>query len=150
MFRHESDDGDIDEDVIEIESEPDEEVEDVEEEEWNVGNEKNAAEITFINPSQIDVNKVVEDTLNLTVDEVVNETAQNAINERMDSRVIDSEELKCDLCIFKTTDKIRFERHKFENHSVRGKYKCIQCLQEFDKRKYFNHHNYKGCNSPED
>ena len=56
----------------------------------------------------------MEETLNLTVDEVVNETAQNAINERMDPRVIDLEELKCDLCIFKTTDKIRFERHKFE------------------------------------
>ena len=142
---------DIIEDVVEIESETDEnheEDDDVEEQEWNVGNEKNAAETTFNNPSQIDVDKVVEDALNLTVDEVVNETAQNAISERMD--VIDSEELKCDLCIFKTTDKIRFQRHKFENHSVKGKYKCIQCLEEFDKRKHFNHHNYKGCNSPED
>jgi hypothetical protein len=71
-------------------------------------------------------------------------------NKNMSSKVVDSEELKCDVCIFKTTDKIRFERHKFENHSVKGKYKCIQCLQEFEKRKYFNHHNFKGCNSPED
>ena len=88
-FRHNSDDGDIDEDVIEIESETDDNYEEVQDEEWNVGNEKNAAERTFIIPSQIDVDKVVEEPLNLNVDEVVNEIAQTAINERINSRVID-------------------------------------------------------------
>ena len=53
-FRHNSD---IDEDVIEIESETDDNYEEVHDEEWNVGNEKNAAEITLINPSQIDCSK---------------------------------------------------------------------------------------------
>ena len=40
--------------------------------------------------------------------------------------------LKCELCIFETKSKPKMERHKFKNHSVKGKYICIQCKQEFD------------------
>ena len=53
--------------------------------------------------------------------------------------------VKCDLCNFETTNKERMKRHSFENHSVKGKYICIQCKREFDTRKYFNSHNYHGC-----
>ena len=56
-----------------------------------------------------------------------------------------SESFKCELCIFKTTDSKRFKRHQFENHSVKGKYVCIACHEEFESRKQFNSHNYHGC-----
>ena len=55
------------------------------------------------------------------------------------------ESFKCKLCIFQTTDSKRFKRHQFENHSVKGKYLCIACHEEFESRKQFNSHNYHGC-----
>ena len=53
--------------------------------------------------------------------------------------------VKCDLCNFETLNKERMTRHTFENHSVKGKYICIQCKHEFSTRKQFNSHNYHGC-----
>ena len=53
--------------------------------------------------------------------------------------------VKCDLCNFETTNRERMKRHSFENHSVKGKYICIQCKHEFDTRKQFNSHNCHGC-----
>ena len=54
------------------------------------------------------------------------------------------ESFKCELCIFETKDSKRFKRHKFENHSVKGRYVCIGCHEEFLNRKHFNSHSYKG------
>ena len=137
MFRHEDNVGDLVEDIIEIEEDDIDEgdVEDLNDEK----DEKyeNINESTFVNPSQFtdeDINETVEESLKITMDEVLNDSVKEAIGERM----IECENFKCDLCIFQTTDKRRFDRHTFENHSVKGKYNCIQCLQTFDKRKHFN------------
>ena len=54
------------------------------------------------------------------------------------------ENFKCELCIFETINEDRFKRHTFENHSVKGKYKCRQCLQEFEGRNFFNSHQFHG------
>ena len=54
--------------------------------------------------------------------------------------------MKCDMCKYETTDKKRFERHTFKIHSVKGKYVCCECHEEFDTIKWFNSHNYRGCN----
>ena len=52
---------------------------------------------------------------------------------------------KCDFCQFESADKKRFSRHKFENHSTKGKYVCMGCKVEFDTRTQFNNHKYFGC-----
>ena len=49
---------------------------------------------------------------------------------------------KCDLCTFETEDKKRFKRHIYESHSVKGKYACMHCKQQFESRKLFNNHKY--------
>ena len=55
------------------------------------------------------------------------------------------EEFKCELCVFKTTDKARFTKHQKEIHSLKGKYFCSNCERPFDNRKEFNGHKYHGC-----
>ena len=82
------------------------------------------------------------------------EAAASRINENEESLVdlvenkneeIEAEEFKCELCIFKTTDKKRFTKHQKEIHSVKGKYVCTMCERPFDSRKEFNGHKYHGC-----
>ena len=65
-----------------------------------------------------------------------NAAAENSVDEMM----------KCDFCGFETTDRIRFKKHQVEMHSVKGKYVCCSCREEFEKRKMFNSHKYHGCN----
>ena len=65
---------------------------------------------------------------------------ENVMNETSEPEMVE-----CDVCIFKTKNEERMKRHKFENHSVIGKYVCIQCKREFDTRKLFNNHNFYGC-----
>ena len=50
------------------------------------------------------------------------------------------------MCHFETTDMNRFLKYKFEIHSKQGIYVCFDCHEEFDNRKWFNSHNYRGCN----
>ena len=58
---------------------------------------------------------------------------------------VETEELKCELCAFKTNDQTRFTKHMKESHSVTGKYVCTQCEIHFESRKEFNGHKYHGC-----
>ena len=58
---------------------------------------------------------------------------------------VETEELKCELCVFKTNDKTRFTKHMKEIHSVTGKYVCTRCERQFESRKEFNGHKYHGC-----
>ena len=88
------------------------------------------AEKTFFNPyrrSEI----VHEDENIVTVETVVVDT--------------EVEELKCELCVFKTSDKARFTKHQKEIHSTKGKYFCSNCQRPFKTRKDFNGHKYRGC-----
>ena len=55
-----------------------------------------------------------------------------------------SEPIQCEQCQFNTPNTDRMQRHKFENHSVKGKYVCSICKGEFDK-KPFKSHQYHGC-----
>ena len=115
---------------------------------FNDENVQSDAERTFINPSQFqdeDFDKVVDETLDKTVDQVVNETVDEAVEENLNDQAHEPENFKCELCIFETTNETRFKRHTFENHSVKGKYKCRQCLQEFEGRKTFSSHQFHGC-----
>ena len=57
----------------------------------------------------------------------------------------ETEELKCELCVFKTQDKTRFTKHMKEIHSVKGKYVCTMCEREFGTRKECNGQKYNGC-----
>ena len=52
---------------------------------------------------------------------------------------------QCDVCNFETTNKAKFDKHKFEKHSVQGKWVCCGCKWEFATRKEFNSHKYHGC-----
>ena len=82
-------------------------------------NDNDKAENTFFNPSvETDTEKTTE---------------------------TETEELKCELCVFKTKDKARFTIHMKEIHSVKGKYVCTRCEREFGTRKEFNGHKYHGC-----
>ena len=97
------------------------------------------ADKTFVNPFRSNSRESLHD----------NDESENPKNEELKNiNVQDSgEELfKCELCIFETKDSKRFKRHKFENHSVKGRYVCSGCHEEFLTRKHFNSHNYKGCN----
>ena len=132
MFKHEIDSIDANEGCKDDEdNNPDENIFDVEEcnendesdnDETVDSDVKAVSDLTFCNPS--------------LADEVF-----PVIEEKEEEPIL----LTCELCIFTTNDKRRFERHQFENHSVKGKYICIQCKEEFDKRKQFNSHNYHGC-----
>ena len=44
------------------------------------------------------------------------------------------------MCQFETKDKKRFSRHKFENHSKKGKYVCMGCENDYDTRTQFTNH----------
>ena len=126
MFRHELYEDDSD-------TEEDDNVDN--ENTFNDENVQSDAERTFINPSQFqdeDFDKVVDETLDKTVDQVVNETLDEAVEENLNDQAHEPENFKCELCIFETTNKNRFKIHAFENHSVKGKFKCRQCLQEFE------------------
>ena len=77
---------------------------------------------------------------------IANEESEIELVEEKNAEIeIELEELKCELCIFKTTDKKRFVRHQKEIHSVKGKYVCTMCERPFDNRKEFNGHKYHGC-----
>ena len=52
---------------------------------------------------------------------------------------------QCDVCNFETSNKAKFDKHKFEKHSVQGKWVCCGCKWEFATRKEFNSHKYHGC-----
>jgi hypothetical protein len=95
-------------------------------------------ERTFLNPSQ---------SVDEPVNEPIDEQVDGHVDENVDKLVKEPVNFKCELCIFQITNKTRLDRHTFENHSVKGKYICIQCKQEFDTRKKFNSHNYHGCSS---
>ena len=127
MYRHEDNVGDIVENIIEIEKDDSDE-DDVEDlNVLNGENDENINERTFVNPSQFtdeNIDEVVEESLKITVDEVLNESLKEAISERMSAIVTESENFKCDICIFQTTDKRRFDRHTYENHSVKGSIGC--------------------------
>ena len=102
--------------------------------------EDDHANRTFINPFNkkiiVDIDVEVQKDENLLIEK------NEDVNDKDDKT---EEEFKCELCIFKTKNIRRLERHKFENHSVKGKYICILCKQEFGTRKTFNNHNYFGC-----
>ena len=65
-----------------------------------------------------------------------NDASENSVEELM----------KCEFCGFETKDRRRFKKHQLEMHSVKGKYVCCSCREEFDNRKFFNSHKYHGCN----
>ena len=116
----------------------DEENDDEENIEENDVDESDHGNQTFMNPflpksqeSVVEVEKDTED--NSEIKSLVNDQSVE-------------ESFRCELCIFQTTNSKRFKRHQFENHSVKGKYVCIQCHEEFINRKQFNSHNYHGCN----
>ena len=103
----------------------------------------NEAERTFLNPYN---NRLEE--CDASCDDVQGKNdmkdkndEQSETNNDVDEKVI----WKCEVCKYESDNKRRFDRHTFENHSVPGKYVCIQCKQEFDTRKKFNSHNYHGC-----
>jgi hypothetical protein len=64
--------------------------------------------------------------------------------ETMNTIEAETEELKCELCVFKTQEKTRFTKHMKEIHSVKGKYVCTMCEREFGTRNKFNGHKYHG------
>ena len=80
------------------------------------------AEKTFVNPYRRS-EKLHENETIVTVETVIVET--------------EVEEFKCELCVFKTTDKARFTKHQ--------KYFGSRCERPFDNRKDFNGHKYPGC-----
>ena len=88
------------------------------------------AEKTFFNPYRRS-EKLHENENIVTVETVIVHT--------------EVEEFKCELCVFKTTDKARFTKHQKEIHSLKGKYFCSNCERPFDNRKEFNGHKYHGC-----
>ena len=114
--------------------------------EENYGSEEvddcvNEAEKTFVNPYRSEESDASCDDVPDKNDMKENVDEQSETINDADEKVI----WKCEVCKFETDNKQRFDRHKFENHSVSGKYVCIQCKQEFDTRKKFNSHNYHGC-----
>ena len=82
----------------------------------------NECDRTFINPSLVVNDKESEHTNDSVVEEFV----------------------QCDQCEFTTPHKLQMEEHKFENHSVKGKYVCFNCKKKFDKKR-FKSHKYHGC-----
>ena len=66
-------------------------------------------------------------------------------SESDDSEADEKKKMKCDVCNFESEDKKRFERHRYESHSVTGKYACMKCKRHFDNRKEFNNHKFFGC-----
>ena len=138
MFKHNSatsedaaddEDNEMDELIVNVVENEKDEVNDIEEKNDIIDIDE--SEETFCNPSQTEV-LVDDEVRNVDVDE-------NADPNKHDV-------MKCDQCNFEITDKQRFERHKFEIHSVKGKYVCSGFHEEFDTRKWFNSHNYRGCN----
>ena len=131
MFMHNSDTNKdvVDEEIVNVNNitEDDDEEHNNEEE-----IEIETCEKTFVNPSQIE--QVIENDFD---DNISDEKENN------DLEIISS---KCDKCNFETTDLKRFIKHTFEIHSKHGKYVCFYCHEEFDNRKWFNSHNYRGCN----
>ena len=57
------------------------------------------------------------------------------------------ESLKCEFCQYEAPNKEKLEKHTFEKHSVKGKWICFSCKDEFNARKFFNSHKYHGCGS---
>ena len=131
MYKHEDNDDDMNDD-----DENDEEETDVEE-----NDDDDQADKTFVNPFRSRSNSRESRQEN---DE--SENPENEGSKKIDIENSGEESFKCDMCIFETKDSKRFKRHKFENHSVKGRYVCIGCHEEFLNRKHFNNHNYKGCN----
>ena len=123
MFQHkENNDSSYDDEEESENGDGDEESENENEEE-NVDNEEvNECDQTFVNPS------------------LVRTQEQNKV-----SRIeVEEQPIQCELCIFKTPNKGRMQKHSIENHSVKGKYVCTLCKQEFNK-KQFKNHKYHGC-----
>ena len=116
MFQH----GDNDSSSEEGEDESDDNVEDE-----NLENEDTTeCDKTFVNPSLVSHTKEIQVT----------------------SENIEEQPIQCEQCIFKTPNKARMQLHKVEIHSVKGKYVCSNCKQEFDKKRFKNH-KYHGCGS---
>ena len=115
MYQHEIDE---DDEKSEEEEESEEEQESAKDDDTTDDDVKddNVGDNTFCNPSQSD------------------ESENDEVKQR-----------KCELCTFITGDKKTFKRHKFESHSVKGKYACMNCKRAFETRKLFNNHKYLGC-----
>ena len=137
MYRHNSDIAEEDENDDKREND-DERENDAEKENDDVRetddeNDDNEAEITFFNPSQSDSETEGKENNKKNDDEELqNDASENSVEELM----------KCEFCGFETKDKRRFKKHQLEMHSVKGKYVCCSCREEFDNRKFYNH----GCN----
>ena len=109
---------DIEDEVDSGESEDDKDDANEDDGEMDDANEDDDSEVVKENEKQADGEKELEEDLKLE---------------------------KCDFCQFESTDKKRFARHKFENHSTKGQYVCMGCKVEFDTRTQFNNHKYSGC-----
>ena len=82
-----------------------------------------------------------EDDDEVDEDDGKDETTYNTFcnpSQSDESEADEKKKMKCDLCNFETEDRKRFDRHRFESHSVKGKYACMKCKQHFDNRKEFN------------
>ena len=88
---------------------------------------------TFVNP-------FLSNSQEFLVEDQEQDAEENSETKSLDNEKNVEESFKCDHCAFQTTDSKRFKRHQFEIHSVKGKYVCIECHEEFFSRKQFNSH----------
>ena len=114
----------------------DEEEIDDEENDYEENDDDDQADKTFENPFRSNSRESLQE----------NENPENEETKSSDNEKSGEESFKCEWCIFETKDSKRFKRHKFEIHSVKGRYVCFGCHEEFLNRKHFNCHQYKGCN----
>ena len=137
MYKHEDKNDDENDDDENDVDENDDDQNDEEETNGDEDDDEDQADKTFVNPFR-SRESVIEDheNENPESEETTNIETENSVEESF----------KCELCIFETKDSKRFKRHKFEIHSVKGRYVCSGCHEEFINRKHFNSHNYKGCN----
>ena len=90
---------------------------------------------TFCNPSQSDEGETDNGQV-IQIHDKESETDESL-----------KETFKCDYCAFDAPTMRRLKKHMCEIHSVKGKYVCFGCKEEFDTRTIFNIHNskYPGC-----
>ena len=82
--------------------------------------------------------------------EDVDDSEKTFLNPSQSDEKTEEEELmRCEYCNYDAPNKQKLVKHTFQNHSIKGKWICFGCKEEFDTRQYFNSHNYKyhGCGS---
>ena len=64
-----------------------------------------------------------------------------------DENTEEEELMRCGFYNYEAPNKQKLEKHTFEKHSIKCKWICFGCKDEFDTRTYFNSHKakYHGC-----